>query len=149
MINSIIFYCYLLCNFISILGTLFGLGDAVATIAAQSSTGTEFFITDMNRGRLNFQQRNFSGNRYSDHIAQLNAFQAWEEARQGGENAEINFCDHKSLNMPTLRTTWEAKKQLTDLLIQSGFPEETMVPQVFNFTGIFHFFRPLQASLGP
>ena len=118
-----------------ILGTLFGLGDAVATIAAQASTGTEFFMTDMNRGRLNFQQRNFSGNRYSDHIAQLNAFQAWEDARQGGENAEINFCDHKSLNMPTLRTTWEAKKQLTDLLIQSGFPEESMVPQVLNFTG--------------
>ena len=118
-----------------ILGTLFGLGDAVATIAAQASTGTEFFMTDMNRGRLNFQQRNFSGNRYSDHIAQLNAFQAWEDARQGGENAEINFCDHKSLNMPTLRTTWEAKKQLTDLLVQSGFPEESMVPQVLNFTG--------------
>ena len=118
-----------------ILGTLFGLGDAVATIAAQASTGTEFFMTDMNRGRLSFQQRNFSGNRYSDHIAQLNAFQAWEEARQAGETAEINFCDHKSLNMPTLRTTWEAKKQLTDLLVQSGFPEESMVPQVLNFTG--------------
>ena len=37
--------------------------------------------------------------------------------------------------MPTLRTTWEAKKQLIDLLIQSGFPEECMTPQVFNFTG--------------
>ena len=37
--------------------------------------------------------------------------------------------------MPTLRTTWEAKKQLTDLLVQSGFPEESMVPQVLNFTG--------------
>ena len=37
--------------------------------------------------------------------------------------------------MPTLRTTWEAKKQLIDLLVQSGFPEECMVPQVFNFTG--------------
>ena len=37
--------------------------------------------------------------------------------------------------MPTLRTTWEAKKQLVDLLVQSGIPEECMVPQVFNFTG--------------
>ena len=37
--------------------------------------------------------------------------------------------------MPTLRTTWEAKKQLMDLLVQSGFPEECLVPQVFNFTG--------------
>ena len=57
--------------------------------------GTEFFVTDMTRGRLSFQQRNFAGNRYSDHVAQLNAFQCWEEARQGGEDAEINFCDHK------------------------------------------------------
>merc|ERR1719273_2208534 len=118
-----------------ILGALFGCGDAACTIAAQASTGTEFFMTDMTRGRLTYQQRNFAGNRYSDHIAALNAFQSWEEARQGGEDAEINFCDHKGLNMPTLRTTWEAKKQLIDLLVQSGFPEECMVPQVFNFTG--------------
>ena len=55
-------------------------------------------MTDMTRGRLSFQQRNFAGNRYSDHVAQLNAFQCWEEARQGGENAEINFCDHKGNN---------------------------------------------------
>ena len=103
-----------------ILGAMFGCGEAVATIAAQASTGTEFFMTDMTRGRLSFQQRNFAGNRYSDHIAQFNAFQCWEEARQGGEDAEINFCDRKSLNMATLRTTWEAKKQLIDLLIQSG-----------------------------
>ena len=30
-----------------ILGALFGCGDAVATVAAQASTGTEFFMTDM------------------------------------------------------------------------------------------------------
>jgi ATP-dependent RNA helicase A len=39
-------------------------------------------------------------------MAALNAFYCWEEARQGGENAEINFCDMKHLNMPTMRTTW-------------------------------------------
>ena len=44
---------------------------------------------------------------------------------------------YSGLNMPTLRTTWEAKKQLVDLLVQSGVPEECMVPQVFNFTGLF------------
>ena len=32
-----------------ILGALFGCGDAVATVAAQASTGTEFFMTDMTR----------------------------------------------------------------------------------------------------
>ena len=28
---------------------------------------------------------------------------------QGERNAEINFCENKSLNMQTLRMTWEAK----------------------------------------
>lgn len=41
----------------------------------------------------------------------------------GGEEAEIRFCEHKRLNMATLRMTWEAKVQLKEILINSGFPE--------------------------
>ena len=37
--------------------------------------------------------------------------------------------------MPTLRVTWEAKNQLKDLLVSAGFPEEVLMPQVFNFYG--------------
>lgn len=59
--------------------------------------------------RLSPFQRAFSGNRCSDHIATLNAFSAWEEARMGGEQSEIRFCDYKGLSMPTLRVIWEAK----------------------------------------
>ena len=29
----------------------------------------------------------------------------------------------------------EAKNQLRDLLIAAGFPEECLVPQIYNFTG--------------
>lgn len=43
--------------------------------------------------------------------------------RMGGEDAEIRFCEHKRLNMPTLRMTWEAKVQLKDILVNVGFPE--------------------------
>lgn len=43
--------------------------------------------------------------------------------RMGGEEAEIRFCEHKRLNMATLRMTWEAKVQLKEILINSGFPE--------------------------
>lgn len=63
----------------------------------------------MDQRRLTYQQKSFAGNRYSDHVAMLNAFQAWEEARMGGEDAEMAFCDAKMLSMPTLRVTWEAK----------------------------------------
>ena len=59
--------------------------------------------------RLSPFQKAFAGNRFSDHIAMLNAFNSWEEARAGGEDAEIRFCDYKGLSMPTLRVTWEAK----------------------------------------
>jgi len=65
----------------------------------------------------------------------LNAFQCWEDARMNGEESEIRFCDSKMLSMPTLRVTWEAKNQLRDLMNSIGFPEETMCPQVYNYTG--------------
>ena len=118
-----------------VMGTVMFCGDALCTMAAQASTGTEFFVTEMNRGRLTFYQRNFSGNRFSDHVAALNAFQTWEDVRQNGEEAEYNFCEHKGLNISVLRTTWEAKNQLRELLIGEGFPEECLVPQVYNFNG--------------
>ena len=118
-----------------ILGCMFFCGDSLATMAANSSTFPEVFTTGIDQRRLTYQQKAFSGNRYSDHIAMLNAFQAWEEARIGGEQAEAAFCDHKMLSMPTLRVTWEAKNQLRELLQSIGFPEETMVPAVFSFQG--------------
>jgi ATP-dependent RNA helicase A len=65
----------------------------------------------------------------------LNAFQCWEDARMNGEESEIRFCDSKMLSMPTLRVTWEAKNQLRELMSSIGFPEETMCPQVYNYTG--------------
>lgn len=59
--------------------------------------------------RLSPFQRSFGGSRCSDHIAMLSVFSAWDDTRQRGEQAEINFCDYKQLSMPTLRVTWEAK----------------------------------------
>lgn len=43
--------------------------------------------------------------------------------RLNGEEAEAAFCDHKRLNMSTLRMTWEAKVQLKEILVNAGFPE--------------------------
>ncbi|XP_034234638.1 ATP-dependent RNA helicase A isoform X2 [Thrips palmi] len=118
-----------------ILGNIFFCGDALATVAANSSTMPDVFITGMERRRLSFQQIAFSGCRNSDHVAMMNAFQSWEDARVGGERAEIDYCDHKGLSVPTLRVTWEAKNQLRDLLMACGFPEETLAPQMYNYHG--------------
>uniref|UniRef100_G3TQL7 ATP-dependent RNA helicase A n=1 Tax=Loxodonta africana TaxID=9785 RepID=G3TQL7_LOXAF len=115
-----------------IMGCIFYVGDAVCTIAA-ATCFPEPFISEGKR--LGYIHRNFAGNRFSDHVALLSVFQAWDDARMGGEEAEIRFCEHKRLNMATLRMTWEAKVQLKEILINSGFPEECLLTQVFTNTG--------------
>ncbi|XP_066965317.1 ATP-dependent RNA helicase A protein-like isoform X3 [Macrobrachium rosenbergii] len=116
-----------------ILGSIFSCGDAMCTIAAHNSTSPEIFIIPPESRRLSPFQKAFSGNRFSDHIAALNAFNCWEEARVSGEDAEINFCDYKGLSMPSLRVTWEAKNQLKELMVAAGFPKECLLPQTYNF----------------
>eukprot|EP00096_Caligus_rogercresseyi_P013448 TRINITY_DN609_c0_g1_i3.p1 TRINITY_DN609_c0_g1~~TRINITY_DN609_c0_g1_i3.p1 ORF type:complete len:1366 (-),score=340.83 TRINITY_DN609_c0_g1_i3:377-4474(-) len=119
-----------------VFGCLFSCADALCTIAAQASCGVEMFVTDMTRGRLTFRQRLFTGSRFSDHIAALNAFNQWEDAKQFGEQSEINFCDQKGINMSTMRVTYEAKRQLKDILLQNGFPEECALPVDYNISGM-------------
>ncbi|MXQ87611.1 hypothetical protein E5288_WYG017766 [Bos mutus] len=115
-----------------IMGCIFYVGDAICTISA-ATCFPEPFISEGKR--LGYIHRNFAGNRFSDHVALLSVFQAWDDARMGGEEAEIRFCEHKRLNMATLRMTWEAKVQLKEILINSGFPEECLLTQVFTNTG--------------
>lgn len=57
---------------------LFSVGDAVCTISAASCFPEPF----INEGkRLGFVHRNFAGTRFSDHVALLSVFQAWDEVR--------------------------------------------------------------------
>ncbi|XP_076767184.1 dosage compensation regulator mle [Xylocopa sonorina] len=116
-----------------ILGCIFRVGDALSTMAANSTTFPEVYNMGPDVRRLSAQQKWFAGARYSDHVAMLHAFQAWEEARAGGEYAEQTFCESKNLSIPTLRVTWEAKNQLQGLLQSAGFPEETLCPISLNY----------------
>uniref|UniRef100_H3CAU5 RNA helicase n=1 Tax=Tetraodon nigroviridis TaxID=99883 RepID=H3CAU5_TETNG len=115
-----------------ILGCIFHVGDAMCTISAASCFPEPF----INEGkRLSFVHRNFTGSRFSDHVALLSVFQAWDDIRMNGEEAESSFCEHKRLNMSTLRMTWEAKVQLKEILVNSGFPEESLMTQMFTTVG--------------
>ena len=55
-------------------------GDAVCTISA-ASCFPEPFINDGKR--LRYVHRNFAGTRFSDHVALLSVFQAWDEVSPG------------------------------------------------------------------
>uniref|UniRef100_A0A8C7IKR5 RNA helicase n=1 Tax=Oncorhynchus kisutch TaxID=8019 RepID=A0A8C7IKR5_ONCKI len=101
-------------------------GDAVCTISAASCFPRPF----INDGkRLRYVHHSFAGTRFSDHVVLLSVFQAWDEERM---RADCRFCEHKRLNMSTLRMTWEAKVQLKEILINS---EECLMTQMFNNVG--------------
>lgn len=53
-------------------------GDAVCTISS-ATCFPEPFISEGRR--LGYVHRNFAGNRFSDHVALLSVFQAWDDAR--------------------------------------------------------------------
>ena len=61
----------------------YSVGDAMCTIAASTTFG-EMWQTNTEYGRGGRLARvhvNYSGTRCSDHVAYLNAFSSWEEAR--------------------------------------------------------------------
>ena len=57
-----------------VLGFVLGVGDALTTMAANSTTFPEIFVVE-GRRRLSNHQRALAGDRASDHVAMLNAFQ--------------------------------------------------------------------------
>uniref|UniRef100_A0AAR5P7Z1 RNA helicase n=1 Tax=Dendroctonus ponderosae TaxID=77166 RepID=A0AAR5P7Z1_DENPD len=118
-----------------VLGCIFMCGGPLATMAANSSTFPEIFTLDMGQKRLAGHQRALAGDRHSDHVAMLTAFELWDHARQGGEEAEQRFCDYKGISLSTMRVTWEAKHQLQQILNNCGFPEETMAPMSMETVG--------------
>ncbi|EFA00345.2 dosage compensation regulator isoform X1 [Tribolium castaneum] len=118
-----------------VLGCIFMCGGPLATMAANSSTFPEIFTLDMGQRRLSHHQKALAGDRCSDHVAMLTAFELWDQARAGGEEAEQRFCEYKGISMPTMRVTWEAKHQLQQILNSVGFPEETLSPIPMDTVG--------------
>ncbi|XP_068147673.1 dosage compensation regulator mle isoform X1 [Drosophila tropicalis] len=110
-----------------VLGTVFGCADLAASMASYSSTFSEVFALEIGQRRLANHQKALSGIKCSDHVAMIVASQMWQQAKQRGEQEEMNFCDWKGLQMSTMNVMYDAKQQLLDLLLQAGFPEEAMI----------------------
>lgn len=110
-------------------------GDSLGAMAAYSSTFSEVFTLDLGQRRLSNHQKALGGRKHSDHVAMLVAYQMWGRARDKGEDEEIRFCEWKCLQLPTMRVMFEAKRQLLDLMQQSGFPEESMIDMHIDQNG--------------
>ncbi|EJW76411.1 hypothetical protein WUBG_12677, partial [Wuchereria bancrofti] len=111
-----------------ILATACGIGELLATISAASSFATPYIPPDRTTSKLSSQQRSFSGNRFSDHIALICVYNRWCEAFDQDTIAEKDFCERFSLNSTVLRMIRVAKRQLTDTLISCGFSESLFIP---------------------
>lgn len=110
-----------------IIGSVFGVGEPLAAMASYSGSFSEVFSLDMGQRRLSNHQKALGGRKASDHVAMMVAYQLWDRARNKGEDEEIRFCEWKGIQMPTMRVMSEAKRQLLELMQQSGFPEETLL----------------------
>lgn len=120
-----------------IVGALFGHGDAMCVLAAGESVSTDLFYLGLNK-RLNNVQRSFAGHRYSDHVALLSAFYAYEQIRlDSGPRALYAFCDAKGLSYSSLRALHEARGQLRDILLSFGFPKFCFTPKVVQLCPFF------------
>ncbi|CAG9538609.1 unnamed protein product [Cercopithifilaria johnstoni] len=118
-----------------ILATACGIGELLATISAASSFATPYIPHDRTASKLSFQQRSFSGSRFSDHVAIICVYNKWCEAFNQNPMAEKNVCQWFSLNSTVLRMIRIAKQQLIDTLISSGFSESLFTPLVVSNTG--------------
>jgi ATP-dependent RNA helicase A len=68
-------------------------------------------------------QRKFTGDRFSDHVAILSAFQDWEEVGQGSFSHEKKWCHENHIKRNIMKNTFEVKKQLLKIMRENGFPE--------------------------
>ncbi|CAH8441467.1 unnamed protein product [Schistosoma intercalatum] len=117
-----------------IFACVFNLGGAAAVLTSTASLGCDPFLLPPDHRRLTNQQRSFAAGYSSDHLAGLNVFQEWttERTRRGDESADL-FCDQHGFNSSALRVIDDAANQLRAILINLGFPEESLSDAPVNF----------------
>ena len=72
----------------------FGVADAMCTIAAAMCFNEPFEIQGK---RMPGKHRKYAGDRFSDHVALLFAFEEWQRIREGGQDKEQSWCENKVL----------------------------------------------------
>uniref|UniRef100_A0A3B5AQ11 RNA helicase n=1 Tax=Stegastes partitus TaxID=144197 RepID=A0A3B5AQ11_9TELE len=95
--------------------------DPILTIACTLAYRDPFILPTQSfqkRAALQCRQR-FTSNTFSDHMALLRAFQAWQKARSGGW--ERSFCEKNFLSQATMEMILGMRTQLLGQLRAIGF----------------------------
>lgn len=71
------------------------------------------------RSAARLSRRHFSAGTFSDHMAMLRAFQAWQSSRSSGR--EVSFCQKNYISSATMEQVMSLRAQLLGQLRASGF----------------------------
>lgn len=102
----------------------FSVGDIMCTLAAATSFNTPFVPRERFYTKLAHCHRAYSGNRLSDHIGLLVVNNRYVKESEYSAQSVETFCTRGSLSATILNMSFEAKRQLCDVLVNhSGFPD--------------------------
>jgi len=100
-------------------GAMFCCLDPILTVAASLSFKDAFTIPLGKEADADRARQKLSKGSKSDHIMLINAFSGWESSMQRHESGQ--YCWQNFLSESTLRMLRDMKKQLAELLYDTGF----------------------------
>ena len=99
-----------------VMGAIMGCLTPTATIAAGLAHRDPFVMPLEKKELADEEKRRFADGQFSDHIAVLNAFEAWQRSGRSRD-----FCYRHFLSHNTLQMMEEMRGQFVDLLADIGF----------------------------
>jgi HrpA-like RNA helicase len=106
-----------------IFGAIFGVTDAILTIAAGMSVQSPFVAPFAKRAEANEAKIDFAeehGTSDSDHLTILKVYQEWQRQRKNGDGAARQWSRRNFVSESTLRQMVDIKRQFAQLLSDIG-----------------------------
>lgn len=113
-----------------LMGSIFQCLNPALTIAAALAHRDPFVLPINRKEEANAAKRSFAGDSCSDHIALLNAFEGWKDAKCSGK--ERDFCWENFLSPITLQMMDDMRNQFLDLLSDIGFVDKSKGAIAYN-----------------
>ena len=104
-----------------VMGAIMGCLTPTATIAAGLAHRDPFVMPLQKKELADEEKRRFGNGQFSDHLAVLNAFEAWQRSGKSRD-----FCHRHFLSYNTLQMMEEMREQFVSLLADIGFVDKAL-----------------------
>lgn len=113
-----------------LMGSIFQCLGPALTIAASLAYRNPFVLPINRKKEADEAKRYFACDSRSDHLALVEAFEEWKDAKSRGD--EKNFCWENFLSPATLRLIDDMRTQFLNLLSDIGFVDKSKGVQAYN-----------------